>query len=113
MAEENQLDIVLLTGYLDNLGRDVVQQMLDLYTQQSALYLTDIQSTLASEDEMKWRDTCHKMKGAAGSVGLNLVHGLLVKIEKSESPWQQRAENFKQLQRLNEEAIASFREWLG
>ncbi|GHF78523.1 Hpt domain-containing protein [Thalassotalea marina] len=113
MEHEIQLDLQLLNGYLDNLGRDVVQQMLTLYTQQSEIYLTEIQSTLIAQDKNEWRDKCHKMKGAAGSVGLVQVHGLLVDIEKSEVPWAQRQEHFTNLQRLNNEAIASFNTWLG
>ena len=71
VASENPLDIDLLKGYLDNLGREVVQQMLDLYTQQSTLYLSDIQSTLETQDESEWRDKCHKMKGAGRQCGPN------------------------------------------
>lgn len=112
MEHENQIDVELLTGYLDNLGRGVVKQMLDLYTQQSEVYLSEIHLALTNQDDETWQDKCHKMKGAAGSVGLTLVHSLLVKIEKADSTWSQRQADVEKLQQLNKDALDSFNVWL-
>lgn len=112
MSENNQLDISLLQGYLDNLGKDVVQQMLDLYVQQSVVYLQDINSALQEESQVNWQESCHKMKGATGSVGLIAVHSHLVTIEKSTAPWPEKALALKELTDLNEQAKSAFTDWL-
>ncbi|WP_448567050.1 Hpt domain-containing protein [Thalassotalea ganghwensis] len=112
MSENNQLDISLLQGYLDNLGKDVVQQMLDLYKQQSVVYLQDIDSALQEESQVNWQESCHKMKGATGSVGLIAVHRHLVEIEKSTAPWSEKTLALKELKALNEQAKNEFTQWL-
>ena len=112
MNENNQLDVSLLQGYLDNLGKDVVQQMLDLYAQQSVVYLQDISNALQEESQANWQESCHKMKGATGSVGLVAVHAHLVAIEKSTAPWEEKALVIKRLAELNEQAKKAFSDWL-
>ena len=88
----NQLDVQLLADYIDNLGKDIVQQMLDLYIQQSDVYLQDIEQAITDESQTLWQDYCHKMKGATGSVGLVGVHALLVSCEKSTESWAKKTE---------------------
>lgn len=112
MSNINQLDTELLTGYIDNLGSDVVQQMLDLYMQQSAIYISEIGAVLEQQSQTDWQEKCHKMKGAAGSVGLLNVHSLLVSIEKSQEPWEDKKQTLEKLKELNEAAIECFKVWM-
>ncbi|MFT5758102.1 MAG: HPt (histidine-containing phosphotransfer) domain-containing protein [Alteromonadaceae bacterium] len=112
MGEVNQLDLSLLQGYLDNLGKDIVQQMLELYTQQSKLYLIDIESNILAEEQSLWQGACHKMKGAAGSVGLLAVHKTLVDIEQSTASADEKSAFIKALITLNNRAINAFKHWL-
>ena len=112
MNNINQLDMDLLAGYVDNLGKDIVQQMLDLYIQQSVVYLRDIKEAITECSQTLWQDHCHKMKGATGSVGLLSVHGKLVAIEKSTDPWDVKADYTEELTELNNSAIHNFTEWL-
>jgi HPt (histidine-containing phosphotransfer) domain-containing protein len=112
VSEINQLDLSLLQGYLDNLGNNVVQQMLDLYIQQSKIYLIDIENNVSAEKQVAWQDSCHKMKGAAGSVGLLIVYNTLVEIEKSTILADEKMVYVKELVALNNNAISAFREWL-
>lgn len=106
------LDEELLKGYFDNLGKAIVGQMLDLYKQQAMIYLNDIAQANDQESQILWQECCHKMKGAAGSVGLKLVHGYLVKIEKSTEQKEEKNEMLIMLTNLNEEGIAAFTQWL-
>ncbi len=112
MSENSQLDINLLSGYLDNLGTEIVQQMLELYQQQSQLYLKDIAQAMQEQSQSKWQESCHKMKGAAASAGLIGVHQMLVAIEKSTDSWPEKLAYFQQLNTLNQSAMASFIRWL-
>ncbi|WP_448211794.1 Hpt domain-containing protein [Colwellia sp. MEBiC06753] len=113
MTDNHLIDTTLLQGYLENLGADVVMQMLELYQQQSIIYLNDIDDALDQGSQQLWHERCHKMKGAAGSVGLLSVHKHLVAIERSEESGQQKSEHLARLRLLNDQAIDSFRQWLG
>lgn len=108
----NQLDGELLQGYLDNLGKGIVQKMLDLYQQQSAIYLEEIEKAISAQSQTLWQEKCHKMKGAAGSTGLVDVHSKLVAIEKSVDNWSEKSQDLSELIKLNRTALASFNEWL-
>jgi len=106
------LDLDLLQGYIDNLGKSVVEQMLQLYISQSAIYIEDIGSHFTEEQQNLWQESCHKMKGAAGSVGLLLVHKKLVSIEKSIEPEDLKQLHLSELKELNIQGYNEFQEWL-
>jgi HPt (histidine-containing phosphotransfer) domain-containing protein len=108
----NQLDLDLLNGYFDSLGEQVVKKMLALYVQQSALYLKDILQAITHESQELWQEHCHKMKGAAGSVGLLKVHAKLVLIEKLKAPSEKKSTELSELIKLNQLAIEVFNSWL-
>lgn len=112
MTTFNQLDDALLTSYLDNLGKAIVEKMLALYSQQSVIYLNEINAAVVEQAPLLWRECCHKMKGAAGSTGLVQVHAKLVVLEKSTVSWQVKLQELNELVRLNDLAIAEFRQWL-
>ena len=111
MATTPQLDMALIDGYLEVLDIDVIEQMLALYIQQSALYLVAIDSTVAALDQQAWQEQCHKMKGSAASVGLIQVHQKLIAIEKSTEDWATKAEHVRSLAEINQTAISAFQQW--
>jgi len=112
VSQTVHLDLNLLQGYIDNLGKAVVQQMLTLYQEQSTLYINDIAENVSSDNQKLWQECCHKMKGAAGSVGLLLVHKKLVAIEKSEELEAAKVVHLTALRELNTQACKEFSEWL-
>lgn len=112
MSNIEQLDVNLLEGYLDSLGKDIVQQMLDLYIQQSITYIDDIADSLKQESQELWQERCHKMKGATGSVGLINVHAKLVSIEKLSGSWPEKSTHFVDLIAANKQAVEVFKTWL-
>jgi HPt (histidine-containing phosphotransfer) domain-containing protein len=112
MPENTSLDSVLLDDYKASLGLDIVSDMLDLYVNQSALYLADIKLAASSGDNQEWYDKCHKMKGAASSAGLVNVRAYLVEIEHSKAEASVKADYCQALTRLNDEAIIHFKAWL-
>lgn len=112
MSENTMLDSVLLDDYKASLGLDIVSEMLDLYVNQSALYLADIKLAANSGDNQVWHDKCHKMKGAASSAGLVHVRAYLVEIEHSTAESSIKADYYQELTRLNDEAVICFKAWL-
>jgi HPt (histidine-containing phosphotransfer) domain-containing protein len=112
MATKEQIDLTLINGYLEALDLTVIQQMLDLYIQQSQLYLSAIDGAVVAEDQQLWQEQCHKMKGAAASAGLTQVHQKLSAIEKSTQAWATKADHVQGLRLLNKNAITAFEQWL-
>lgn len=112
MAITDQLDITLINGYLEVLDHAVIQQMLDLYSQQSGIYLAEIENAIILENQKLWQEQCHKMKGAAASTGLCKVHRKLVEIEKTEQSWQLKSEHMQELKLLNQAGMTVFEQWL-
>jgi len=111
MNEFKQLDIELLTGYQANLSPAILAQMAALYREQSLNYLERINQALDAEQQ-QWQQCCHKMKGAAGSVGFVEVHALLVSMEKTMTKWDEKSAAITQLQHLNELALQELQQWL-
>ncbi|TWX68880.1 phosphorelay protein [Colwellia demingiae] len=106
------LDLELLQGYLDSLGKTIVEQMFALYCQQVEIYLNDIENAQLNDSLTGWQDHCHKMKGAAASVGMYQLHGQLKLLEKTEVSKEKKSVLLKELRLSNEHAILAFKNWL-
>ena len=112
MGTIKHLDLALLEGYLEALDIDVLRQMLDLYQQQSQLYLSEIDGAIVNMDQKDWQEQCHKMKGSAASAGLVQVYAKLVVIEKSTDDVTIKQGYLHELTMLNTEAIDALQHWL-
>ena len=110
--DEIQLDRELLDGYVKGLGVNVVKQMFDLYRQQVTIYLKDIEGSMLSSNAQLWQEHCHKMKGAAGSVGLKALHSRLKLMEKTTASTSDKADQLTELKTHNKQAITDFNDWL-
>lgn len=111
-SELIQLDFDLLDGYLASLGIDVVDKMLALYRQQVVIYLADIEKSLQCQSGESWQSHCHKMKGAAGSVGLKSLHAKLAFMEKITADKAEKAQQLVELKDHNQQALANCDTWL-
>lgn len=112
MGATKHLDLTLIHGYLEALDISVIKQMLDLYVEQSALYIVEIQHAANSGDSKAWQEHCHKMKGSAASAGLKLVHEKLIDLEKTNENNDYKVAQTTLLLALNLESIAEFQQWL-
>ena len=106
------LDLELLEGYLDSLGKIIVEKMLALYCQQVEIYLNDIESAQLNDSLSGWEEHCHKMKGAAASVGMYQLHRQLKLLEKMDAAKEKKALSLKELRLSNEQGIIAFKSWL-
>ena len=106
------LDIELLQGYLDSLGKAIVEQMFSLYCQQVAIYLKDIEKAQKNNSPSEWKEHCHKMKGASASVGMRHLHGLLKELEHTEATQQKKVLLLEELKQTNNKAMDKFSCWL-
>lgn len=107
-----QLDKELLDGYVQGLGSNVVQQMFDLYSKQVVIYIADIEASLLQNNAQSWQESCHKMKGAAGSVGLKALHERLKLMEKTMANASEKAQQLADLKTHSQQAMDAFSDWL-
>jgi HPt (histidine-containing phosphotransfer) domain-containing protein len=112
VSDKGFLDLTLLEGYIESIGREIVVQMLELYIQQSKIYLEAISKASIGDSQTEWHDACHKMKGAAGSVGLKKVHAKLVVIENLTAGSALKRQEVIELKELNHKSIGIFQTWL-
>lgn len=110
--EVTQLDHDLLDGYMHSVGIEVVKKMFTLYAQQAAIYLVDIEKSLLSGSTQLWQEHCHKMKGAAGSVGFKALHARLTLMEKTTASNVEKAQQLAELKTHNQQAMVDFNYWL-
>ncbi|MCJ8318940.1 MAG: Hpt domain-containing protein [Colwellia sp.] len=106
------LDETLLTSYVNDLNKDIVKQMIELYIQQSEIYFNDINKAVVQQSNALWQEHCHKMKGAAGSVGLKKLHTYLAEVEKSQASSVDKSAIMAQINQLNTSGITAFNLWL-
>lgn len=112
MTNTEQLNIALMQDYLHSLDVDILMQMIDMYQEESEIYIQNIEEAINASDQLAWISSCHKMKGAAASAGLKAVNETLVEIEKSMEDWTTKAKYLKSLTELNHESIINLRFWL-
>lgn len=115
MNENNELielDVGLLNEYAQSLGHPIVKKMFALYEQQVVMYLKEIEESLCSGNVQLWQERCHKMKGAAGSVGLKALYTRLKNMEKTTANKEGRAQQLADLNTHNKQAMAEFTHWL-
>ena len=107
-----QLNFELLDDYRQSLGVDVVRKMLSLYSQQVVIYLDDIEASLQCDNADLWQEHCHKMKGAAGSIGLKSLHASLAIMEKTSADITEKAQQLAELKEHNKQALNNVNVWL-
>jgi HPt (histidine-containing phosphotransfer) domain-containing protein len=106
------LDLTLLEHYVDTVGKSIVQQMFDLYCQQVVIYITDIENAVTNQSIVDWRQHCHKMKGAAGSVGMFTLSETLKRLEKMNVSQLNNITVINDLKIQNEHSVTVFKHWL-
>lgn len=112
VSEKALIDENLLAGYVESLGKDIVQQMFDLYREQSVIYIGEIAKCLPDGSQQDWHERCHKFKGAASSVGLLRMHAYMVSVEHSKASTNEKMDFVNEMKLLNEESIVGFKNWL-
>jgi HPt (histidine-containing phosphotransfer) domain-containing protein len=125
MLNNEVLNIDLIQGYKEKLSSAILTKMITLYADQSQRYISDIESALlisanrmpatlpeVEEEHVEhydaWKTACHKMKGAAASVGLIAVYELSKKMELMEDNKDEKVALFIRLKQKNKEGIEAF-----
>ncbi|MFP1952921.1 aerobic respiration two-component sensor histidine kinase ArcB [Lonsdalea quercina] len=85
-AAESMLDVVMLQQYLDLVGPSLIHQSLEMFEQMMPGYLAVLESNMTARDQKGIAEEGHKIKGAAGSVGLRHLQQVAQQIQTTTLP---------------------------
>jgi len=80
------LDTAMLEQYLDLVGPSLIHQSLDMFEKMMPEYLAALDATMTARDKHGIAEEGHKIKGAAGSIGLLRLQRLAQQIQSPDLP---------------------------
>lgn len=108
------LDLEMLSAYVDIVGTDPVQQSIKMFESVMPDYLSTLTKALACRNDDLVVEEAHKIKGAAGSVGLKRLQGLAQQAQSPErEDWEDNIGHWvDQLTLSYSEDISTLKRWL-
>ncbi|CAM2794132.1 aerobic respiration two-component sensor histidine kinase ArcB [Moritella viscosa] len=101
---EEYLDIELLQQYLETLGKELLLQSVCLFEQTMPNYLAILNTNLTAKDQDAIVDEAHKIKGAAGSIGLVRIQQVSQLAQSPEQPtWWENIDDW--VEQINTEYL--------
>ncbi len=115
-ADKSQmlLDIPMLEQYLELVGPSLITQSLTMFEKMMPGYLEVLESNLMARDQKGIAEEGHKIKGAAGSVGLQHLQLLAKQIQSPELPawWDNVVEWIDELKQEWRHDVQVLRDWV-
>ncbi|OON39219.1 aerobic respiration two-component sensor histidine kinase ArcB [Izhakiella australiensis] len=108
------LDLTVLEQYIELVGPSLVHQSLAIFEKMMPGYLEVLDSNMMARDQKGIAEEGHKIKGAAGSVGLVHLQQLAKQIQSPELPawWDNVQEWVEELKTEWRHDVAVLRNWL-
>ncbi|MEH2920715.1 aerobic respiration two-component sensor histidine kinase ArcB [Samsonia erythrinae] len=113
-AKEDLLDIPMLEQYLELVGPKLIHQSLAMFEQMMPGYLAILDSNMTARDQKGITEEGHKIKGAAGSVGLRHLQQIAQQIQTSSLPawWDNVQEWIDELKHDWRHDVQVLRDWV-
>jgi two-component system aerobic respiration control sensor histidine kinase ArcB len=111
---ESLLDTTMLNQYIELVGPQLIHQSADMFEQMMPSYLAVLDSNMTARDWKKVSEEGHKIKGAAGSVGLVHLQHLAKNIQTSDLPaWEDNLQEWiDELKQEWRNDVAVLRAWV-
>jgi two-component system aerobic respiration control sensor histidine kinase ArcB len=108
------LDLDLLHTLVDTIGHEMVRTSVNVFQENMPDYLEILQLSLSANEKDEVCAQAHKIKGAAGSVGLARVQKIANLIQQSDHPtwWQNVHDWVEQLNQAAEQDMQTLSNWL-
>ncbi|WP_084407314.1 aerobic respiration two-component sensor histidine kinase ArcB [Aestuariibacter salexigens] len=108
------LDIDMLQMLVDNIGEDMVRTSVGVFKEKIPDYMDILQSNLSANDKDEVCSQAHKIKGAAGSVGLSRVQRIANQIQQGDHPawWQNVHDWVEELNMAVQHDMVKLSDWL-
>lgn len=108
------LDTEMLQQYLDLVGPQLIEQSLAVFEKMMPGYLSVLESNMTARDQKGITEEGHKIKGAAGSVGLRHLQQLAQQIQTPTLPawWDNVQEWIEELKQEWRHDVDVLRDWV-
>ena len=112
--DQSVLDLNLLTMLNETIGEAMVEASLAVFEEKIPEYMEALNVSLVAEDKNDVCSQAHKIKGAAGSLGLDRVQSTANLIQQGDHPtwWENVHDWVEQLQMAIEQDVSHLHEWL-
>jgi two-component system aerobic respiration control sensor histidine kinase ArcB len=112
-SNEDLLDIAMLQQYVELVGPGLIHQSLEIFEQMMPSYLEVLDSNMTARDQAGIAEEGHKIKGAAGSVGLKHLQQLAQQIQTPSLPaWWDNVQDWIEELRLEwRNDVQTLRDW--
>jgi two-component system aerobic respiration control sensor histidine kinase ArcB len=114
VALESILDVELLQMLVDTIGHEMVRTSVGVFQENIPEYMEILQLSLSADEKDEVCSQAHKIKGAAGSVGLARVQKLANEIQQGDHPawWENVHDWVEQLIAATDKDIEQLLNWL-
>jgi two-component system aerobic respiration control sensor histidine kinase ArcB len=108
------LDLELLQMLVDTIGHEMVRTSVKVFQEKMPEYLEILQLSLSADEKDEVCSQAHKIKGAAGSVGLARVQKIANEIQQGDHPawWQNVHDWVEQLNQASTQDMQKLINWL-
>ena len=110
----NILDIDLLQMLVDTIGDEMVRASVKVFQEKMPEYMEILQLSLSADEKSEVCSQAHKIKGAAGSVGLARVQRIANQIQQGDHPtwWENVHDWVEELQMAVQHDMKALHDWL-
>ncbi|MPX96499.1 aerobic respiration two-component sensor histidine kinase ArcB [Salinivibrio sp. VYel6] len=111
---ERLLDMDMLTGYVELVGIDPVKQSIEMFESTMPEYIAILDSNMTARDQEGIVSEAHKIKGAAGSVGLKHIQKVAQKAQSPDLPawWENIADWIDEIKDGYQHDLDVLKAWL-
>ncbi|WAH54344.1 aerobic respiration two-component sensor histidine kinase ArcB [Pseudescherichia vulneris] len=108
------LDVPMLEQYLEIIGPKVIVDGIAMFEKMMPGYIAILESNLTARDQKGIAEEGHKIKGAAGSIGLRRLQQLGKQIQSSDLPawWDNVGEWIEEMKLAWQDDIAVLKAWV-
>ncbi len=110
----NILDMDLLQMLVDTIGDEMVRASVKVFQEKMPEYMEILQLSLSADEKSEVCSQAHKIKGAAGSVGLARVQRIANQIQQCDHPtwWENVHDWVEELQMAVQHDMKALHDWL-
>jgi two-component system aerobic respiration control sensor histidine kinase ArcB len=110
----NLLDLDMLSSYIEIVGVQPVIDSVEMFEEMMPDYIEILDSNLMANDQKGIVSEAHKIKGAAGSIGLKRIQKVAQKAQSPDLPaWWENVEDWvEEIKNEYGKDIAVLRHWL-
>ncbi|GAC15072.1 aerobic respiration two-component sensor histidine kinase ArcB [Aliiglaciecola lipolytica] len=108
------LDLDLLQMLVDTIGHEMVRTSVGVFQENMPDYMEILKINLSANDKEEVCSQAHKIKGAAGSVGLARVQKIANRIQQGDHPtwWENVHDWVEELEMAETQDLAKLNDWL-